>query len=142
MSSIHVDPDLAVELFVLEAMPEVEELVPSAAEANGGRDLRMDEPGARPLSQVGGTGLSDAALSSRKVSFLGPPLTRQTRVSLSAAEITMIERRRGPAWDGQIQQYLVSVAARDGEDALARVMAALESHASFSAFRACRAVRH
>ena len=37
MSSIHVDPDLAVELFVLEAMPEVEELVPSAAEANGGK---------------------------------------------------------------------------------------------------------
>jgi uncharacterized protein YbcI len=37
MSSIHVDPDLTVELFVLEAMPEVEELVPSATEANGGK---------------------------------------------------------------------------------------------------------
>ena len=96
----------------------------------------MDEPRARPLSRVGGASLSDAALSPRKVSFLGPPLTRQTRGSLSAAEITMIERRREPAWDGQIQQYLVSVGARDGEDAVAvaRVLAALKSHGSFSAF--------
>jgi hypothetical protein len=94
----------------------------------------MDESRARPLSRVGGASLSDAALSPRRVSFLGPPLTRQTRGSLSAAEITMIERRREPAWDGQIQQYLVSVEARDGEDAVARVLAALKSHGSFSAF--------
>ena len=46
----------------------------------------------------------------------------------------MIERRREPAWDGQIQQYLVSVEARDGEDAVARVLAALKSLGSFSAF--------
>jgi len=46
----------------------------------------------------------------------------------------MIERRRAPAWDGQIQQYLVSVDARSGEDAVARVLAALEPHGSFSAF--------
>ena len=35
MSSIHTNPDLTVDLFVLEAMPEVEELLSSAAAADG-----------------------------------------------------------------------------------------------------------
>lgn len=74
------------------------------------------------------------ALSSRWVSFLGPPLTRRARGSLSVANITMIDRRRSAGWDGQILDYLVSVDARDDEDAAARVRTALEAHGSFSAF--------
>ncbi len=50
------------------------------------------------------------------------------------AQITMIDRRRALGWDGQLQEYLVSVEARDGEDAVARVLAVLEPHGSFSAF--------
>ena len=73
-------------------------------------------------------------MSSRRVSFQGPPLTRRMRGSLSAAQITMIDRRRAPGWDGQLQEYLVSVEARDGEDAVGRVLAVLEPQGSFSAF--------
>ena len=46
----------------------------------------------------------------------------------------MIDRRRAPGWDGQLQEYLVSVEARDGEDALGRVLAVLAPLGSFSAF--------
>ena len=76
--------------------------------------------------------LSEAILSRHRVSFLGPPLTRQARGSLSAAQITMIDRRRAAGWDGQLQEYLVSVVARDDGNAVARVLAALEAHGSFS----------
>jgi hypothetical protein len=78
--------------------------------------------------------LSAAILSSHRVSFLGPPLTRQIRGSLSASQITLIDRRSAAGWVGQVQEYLVSVYARDGKDAVARVVAVLESHGSFSAF--------
>ena len=54
--------------------------------------------------------------------------------SLSVANITMIDRRRSAGWDGQVLDYLVSVNARDDEDAAARVRTALEAHGSFSAF--------
>ena len=74
------------------------------------------------------------ALSSRVVSFLGPPLSRRARGSLSVANITMIDRRRTTGWGGQVLDYLVSVNARDDEDAAARVRAALHVHGSFSAF--------
>lgn len=74
------------------------------------------------------------ALSSRWVSFLGPPLTRQARGSLSVANITMIDRRRSEGWDGQVLDYVVSVNAHDDEDAAARVRTALQAHGSFSAF--------
>jgi hypothetical protein len=73
-------------------------------------------------------------LSSWWVSFLGPPLTRRARGSLSVANITMIDRRRSAGWDGQVLDYLVSVNARDDEEAAARVRGALEAHGSFSAF--------
>jgi hypothetical protein len=75
-----------------------------------------------------------AVLSSRWVGFLGPPLTRQARGSLSVANITMIDRRRSAGWDGQVLDYVVSVNARDDEDAAARVRTALEAHGSFSTF--------
>jgi hypothetical protein len=74
------------------------------------------------------------ALSPQWVSFLGPPLTRRARGSLSVANITMIDRRRSARWHGQVLDYLVSVNARDDKDAAARVRAALEAHGSFSAF--------
>jgi hypothetical protein len=77
---------------------------------------------------------SDAILSSRRVSFLGPPMTRRMRGALSAARITTIDRRRTAGWNGQIQEYLVSLDARDGEDAVARVLAVLSADGSFSAF--------
>ena len=50
--------------------------------------------------------------------------------SLSAAQITMIDRRRTPGWGGQLQKYVVSVQARDGEDTVGRVLAVLEPHGS------------
>src|SRR4051812_39165568 len=95
-------------------------------------DKRSRHPAA--ASPPPGTGFSAAILSSRRVSFLGPPLSRLMRGSLSVAQITMIDRRPVPSWKGQIQEYLVSVEARDGEDAVGRVLAALERHGSFSAF--------
>lgn len=72
--------------------------------------------------------------SPRRVSFQGPPLTRLMRGSLSVAQITTISRRSVPNWHGQIQEYLVSVEATDDEDAVARVLAAVERHGSFSEF--------
>jgi hypothetical protein len=46
----------------------------------------------------------------------------------------MIDRRPVASWDGQVQKYLVSVEARDGDDAVARVLAVVAPHGSFSAF--------
>jgi hypothetical protein len=46
----------------------------------------------------------------------------------------MIDRRRAPGWGRQLQEYLFSVEARDGEDAVGRVVTVLEPHGSFSAF--------
>jgi hypothetical protein len=73
------------------------------------------------------------ASGSLAVSFVGPPMTRLERGSLSVAKATLLDRRRAPAWSGQIQQYLVSIQARDGEDAVARVRAVLEKR-GFSEF--------
>ena len=94
----------------------------------------MDESRARPFSRAAGTTPSDAVFSSRRVAFLGPPLSRQIRESLSAAQITMIDRRRAVGWDGQIQAYIVSVDARDDEDAVRRVRVVLGGKGSFAAF--------
>jgi hypothetical protein len=92
----------------------------------------MDER--RGYSAPPGGRLSQAMLSSHRVSFLGPPLTRRGRGALSAAQITMSDRRRAAGWDGQLQEYLVSVQARDEEEAVARVRAVLGAHGSFAAF--------
>jgi hypothetical protein len=72
--------------------------------------------------------------SSQAVRFEGPALTRQTRGALSAAGITVVERRRSTAWGEQLQHYLVTVAARNGEDAVRRVRAAVERYGSYSVF--------
>jgi hypothetical protein len=63
-------------------------------------------------------------------------LTRHTRGALSAAEVTVIERRQAAGWGGQVQDYLVSVDARDAEDAVSRLRAALDGAGSFAAFAA------
>jgi hypothetical protein len=75
---------------------------------------------------------SGGILSRCMVSFQGPPMTRRARGSLSAANITVVERRRSTGWDGQLLEYLVSLDARDDGDAVARVRGALEAHGSFS----------
>jgi len=75
---------------------------------------------------------SGGILSRCRVSFQGPPMTRRARGSLSAANGTVVDRRRLTGLDGQLFEYLVSIDARDDHDAVARVRAALEAHGSFS----------
>ena len=67
-----------------------------------------------------------------RVSFQGPPMTRRARGSLSAANGTVVDRRRSIGWDGQLFEYLVSIDARDDDDAVVRVRTALAAHGSFS----------
>jgi hypothetical protein len=93
---------------------------------SGGRQLGP------PVTLVPGHLRSGGILSRCMVSFQGPPMTRRGRGSLSAANITVVDRRRSTGWDGQLFEYLVSVDARDDDDAMARVRAALEAHGSFS----------
>jgi hypothetical protein len=93
-------------------------------------------PGRRlgpPATVVPGHRRSGAVLSRCRVSFRGPPMTRRARGSLSAANVTVVDQRRSTGWDGQLFDYLVSIDARDDDDAMARVRAALEAHGSFSA---------
>jgi hypothetical protein len=105
------------------------------ASTNGGRGLGP------PANVVPGHRRSDAILSRCMVRFQGPPMTRRARGSLSAANITVVERRRPTAWDGQLLEYLVSIDARDDADAMARVRAALEAHGSFSLVNSSRSGR-
>jgi hypothetical protein len=72
--------------------------------------------------------------SSQAVRFEGPALTRQMRGALSAAGITVVERRPSTTWGEQLQHYLVTVDARNSEDAVRRVRAAVERHGRYSAF--------
>jgi hypothetical protein len=72
--------------------------------------------------------------SSCKVVFRGPPLTRRLREALAAARITVLERKQASGWGGQIQEYLVSLDARDPEEAVARIRAVLDGGGSFAAF--------
>lgn len=97
-----------------------------ALSSDGGRRLGS------PATVVQGHHRSGGILSRCMVSFQGPPMTRRARGSLSAGNITVVERRRSTGWDGQLLEYLVSIDARDEGDAVARVRAALEAHGSFS----------
>jgi hypothetical protein len=76
----------------------------------------------------------DVSSSSCKVVFRGPPLTRRLREALAAARITVLERHQASGWGGQIQEYLVSLDARDPEEAVARIRAVLDGGGSFAAF--------
>jgi hypothetical protein len=80
------------------------------------------------------TPMENDILSSQPVRFEGPAFTRQTRGALSAAGITVVERSRSTAWGEQLQHYLVTVDARNSEDAVRRVRAAIERQGSYSAF--------
>jgi hypothetical protein len=84
-----------------------------------------------PAAVMSGNRRSGGILSRCRVSFRGPPMTRRARGSLSAANITVVDRRPTTGWDGQLLEYLVSIDARDDVDAVARVRAALEAHGSF-----------
>jgi hypothetical protein len=71
-----------------------------------------------------------------RVSFRGPPLTRHLRDALTAARITVLDRHEAVGWGGQVQEYLVSLSARDQGDAVSRIRAVLDGGGSFAAFSA------
>ena len=75
-------------------------------------------------------------LSMRSVRFEGPAMTRRARGSLSAAGISVMERHASTSWGEQRQDYLVIVDARDRDDAVARVRAAISPHGAYSGFSA------
>ena len=75
----------------------------------------------------------DVTPSSCKVVFRGPPLTRRLREALAAARITVLERNQASGWGGQIQEYLVSLDARNPDEAVARIRAVLDGGGSFAA---------
>jgi hypothetical protein len=80
-------------------------------------------------------------LSRHPVRFRGPALDRPTRAALSAAAVSIIERRQRDDWGGQLQDFVASVEARDDGDAVRRVAAALERHRAFGDFAAAPASR-
>jgi hypothetical protein len=84
-----------------------------------------------PATLAPGHRRSGGLLSRCSVRFQGPPMTRRARGSLSAANATVVERSTG--WDGQPFEYLISIDARDDDDAVVRVRTALEAHGCFSA---------
>ena len=73
-------------------------------------------------------------LSPHSVRFRGPALSRRARGSLSASSISVIVRHPATDWGGQLQHFVVSVQARDGEDAVRRVREALASQGSYGWF--------
>jgi hypothetical protein len=73
-------------------------------------------------------------LSSCHVRFFGPALTRRSRGALSAASITLVERRPAESWGNQLQEYLVLVDARNEDDAVDRVRRVIESHGYYDGF--------
>jgi anti-anti-sigma factor len=68
------------------------------------------------------------------VSFHGPKLTDSARAALSGGGAFVVEHQESPR-GGSGCEYLVSVAARDGEDAVGRVRRALRSWGPYSGFR-------
>jgi hypothetical protein len=78
--------------------------------------------------------LHPVLMSTCKVTFRGPPLTRRLRGSLAAASITVVDRHQTTGWGGQIQEYLVSLDAHGPEDAVSRIRALLEGDGGFAAF--------
>ena len=68
------------------------------------------------------------------VRFRGPALHRGARGSLSAVGALVVERNASVDWGPQLQEYLVSVQARNAEDAVRRVRQALEAHGTYDRF--------
>jgi len=77
-------------------------------------------------------------LTTHEIRFRGPVLDRRSRGALSAAGISVMKRRSVESWDGQLQEYLVRVDARDPGDAMRRTREALEGRGSFESFVAGR----
>lgn len=73
-------------------------------------------------------------LSTHAVRFRGPAMDRRARGALSAVGASLLERQPNADWGGQIQEYVVSVQARDEADAARRIRQALEDHGSFTDF--------
>jgi hypothetical protein len=86
--------------------------------------------------------MSSQYLSEFEVAFKGPPLTRMTRGSLSAARIRVVQRRPDREWGGQRVAFTVAVEARDAEDAIERVRAAIEPRGAFEDFGALGSEEH
>jgi hypothetical protein len=75
-------------------------------------------------------------LSPHLVRFRGPALGRRARGALSASGASVIERHPSAEWGPQLQQYLVSVEARDGADAIRRIEVALLNLGNYNHFSA------
>jgi hypothetical protein len=75
-------------------------------------------------------------LSPHLVRFRGPALGRRARGALSASGASVIERHPSAEWGPQLQQYLVSVEARDGADAIRRIEVALLNQGNYNHFSA------
>ena len=73
-------------------------------------------------------------LTKHHVRFIGPALTRRSRGALSAASITLVERRPAKSWANQLHEYLVLVEARDRCDAVIRVQKVIEAHGFYDGF--------
>ena len=78
--------------------------------------------------------MHDGILSKHHVRFLGPALTRRSRGALSAALITLVQRRPAESWGHQLQEYVVLVDARSREDAVTRVRDVIAAHGFYSGF--------
>jgi hypothetical protein len=78
--------------------------------------------------------LDTGLLSKYHVRFVGPPLIRRSRGALSAAAITLVERRPAETWGNQIQEYVVLVGARDRDDAVSRVRTVIEGDGYYKGF--------
>jgi hypothetical protein len=90
-----------------------------------------------PWAPLRGTGEGvrtrmERILSMESVRFEGPTLTRRARGALSAAGISVTERHASTTWGEQRQDYLVTVDARDHDDAVVRVRAAISPHGAYS----------
>jgi hypothetical protein len=73
-------------------------------------------------------------LTPHSVSFAGPALGRRARGALSAAGISVLERRPSTDWGPLQQEFLVVLDARDAADAIRRVELALQGHGTYRNF--------
>jgi hypothetical protein len=74
--------------------------------------------------------------SPHSVRFVGPALGRRSRGALSAAGVSVLERRPCDDWGPQRQIYLVSLDARNAADAIRRVEEALRGEGTYADFSA------
>ena len=77
-----------------------------------------------------------AGLSLHSVHFMGPSLGRRGRGALSAAGVSVLKRHPSAQWGPQLQEYLVSVDARNENDAIRRVETALLGQGNYDGFSA------